>query len=214
MINFRPGGPVTIQPGELPVRWEAQVLNEHVRRAVRERDDAATIKAYGMPSTPLFPIILALADICSRKGAVSFRLVVFVISPGGGGDEHSDLGAGGAANYGQNSPYVSVDGPLGDEQPRADLPVGQPTRDQPGDLAFPWCQRKLVATFRFRITARCRPQRCGDLVAATEYTARVPGRFPRHPSSCPAEIRTASRLACICGQGRPPVRSRSVSRIP
>lgn len=47
VINFRPGGPVTIQPGELPVRWEAQVLNEHVRRAVRELDDAATVKAYG-----------------------------------------------------------------------------------------------------------------------------------------------------------------------
>lgn len=47
VINFRPSGPVTIQPGELSVRWEAQVLNEHVRRAVHELDDAATIKAYG-----------------------------------------------------------------------------------------------------------------------------------------------------------------------
>jgi hypothetical protein len=47
VINFRPGGPVTIQPGELPVRWEANVLNEHVRRAVRRLDDAATIRALG-----------------------------------------------------------------------------------------------------------------------------------------------------------------------
>jgi hypothetical protein len=47
MIDFRPGGPVTIKPGELPVQWEAQVLNEHVRRAVRELNDAATIRAWG-----------------------------------------------------------------------------------------------------------------------------------------------------------------------
>jgi hypothetical protein len=47
VINFRPGGPVTIQPSELPVRWEAYVLNEHVRRAVRRLNDAATIRAFG-----------------------------------------------------------------------------------------------------------------------------------------------------------------------
>lgn len=47
VINFHPVGPVMIRPGELPVRWEAQVLNERVRRAVRELDDTATITAYG-----------------------------------------------------------------------------------------------------------------------------------------------------------------------
>lgn len=47
VINFRPGGPIKIQPGELPVRWEAQVLNEHLRRAVAGLDDVATIEAYG-----------------------------------------------------------------------------------------------------------------------------------------------------------------------
>ena len=62
-INFRPGGPVTIQPGELPVRWEAQVLNEHVRRAVSELDDAATIKAYGEKHGHE---TLALRDRCQR----------------------------------------------------------------------------------------------------------------------------------------------------
>lgn len=46
-INFRPGGTIKIQPGDLPVRWEAQVLNEHLRRAVAKLDDAATIEAYG-----------------------------------------------------------------------------------------------------------------------------------------------------------------------
>ena len=62
-INFRPGGPVAIQPGGLPVRWEAQVLNEHVRRAVRELDDAATIKAYGEKHGHE---TLALRDRCQR----------------------------------------------------------------------------------------------------------------------------------------------------
>jgi hypothetical protein len=65
VVNFRPGGPVTIQPGELPVRWEAQVLNEHVRRAVRELDDAATIKAYGKKHGHE---TLALRDRCQRDG--------------------------------------------------------------------------------------------------------------------------------------------------
>jgi len=46
LINFRPGGPVTITPDE-PIRWEAQVLNEHVRRAVRKLDTAIAIEAYG-----------------------------------------------------------------------------------------------------------------------------------------------------------------------
>jgi hypothetical protein len=65
VINFRPGGPVTIQPGEMPVRWEAQVLNEHVRRAVRELDDAATIKTYGEKHGHE---TLALRDRCHRDG--------------------------------------------------------------------------------------------------------------------------------------------------
>jgi hypothetical protein len=65
VINFRPGGPVTIQPGELPVRWEAQVLNEHVRRAVRELDDAATIKTYGEKHGYE---VLAQRDRCQRDG--------------------------------------------------------------------------------------------------------------------------------------------------
>ena len=47
VINFRPGGSATLQPGGPPVQWEAQVLNEHVRRAVRELDNAATIEACG-----------------------------------------------------------------------------------------------------------------------------------------------------------------------
>lgn len=65
VINFRPGGPVTIQPGQLPVRWEAQVLNEHVRRAVHELDDAATIKTYGEKHGYE---TLALRDSCQRDG--------------------------------------------------------------------------------------------------------------------------------------------------
>jgi hypothetical protein len=47
LINFRPGGHVAIRPDEPPIRWEAHVLNERVRRAVRELDNAATIRAYG-----------------------------------------------------------------------------------------------------------------------------------------------------------------------
>jgi hypothetical protein len=65
VVNFRPGGPVTIQPGGLPVRWEGQVLNEHVRRAVRELDDAATIEAYGEKHGHK---TLALRDRCQRDG--------------------------------------------------------------------------------------------------------------------------------------------------
>jgi hypothetical protein len=47
VIQFRPGGLVTIAPGQVPVRWEVHVLNDHIRRVARERDDAATITAYG-----------------------------------------------------------------------------------------------------------------------------------------------------------------------
>jgi hypothetical protein len=65
VVNFRPGGPVTIQPGDLPVRWEAQILNEHIRRTVRELDDAATIKAYGEQHGHE---ALALRDRCQRDG--------------------------------------------------------------------------------------------------------------------------------------------------
>jgi hypothetical protein len=65
VVNFRPGGSVTIQPGGLPVRWEAQVLNEHVRRAVRELDDAATIEAYGEKHGYE---TLALRDRCQHDG--------------------------------------------------------------------------------------------------------------------------------------------------
>lgn len=65
VINFRPGGPVTIQPGDLPVRWEAQVLNAHMRRAVRELDDAATIRAYGEERGYE---LLALRDRSQRDG--------------------------------------------------------------------------------------------------------------------------------------------------
>lgn len=47
VINFLPGGPRTIRPGEIPARWDAQVLNEYVRRATCELDDAATVETYG-----------------------------------------------------------------------------------------------------------------------------------------------------------------------
>lgn len=65
VINFRPGGPVTLQPDGLPVRWEAQVLNAHVRRAVRELDDTATIRAYGEEHGHE---LLALRDRSQRDG--------------------------------------------------------------------------------------------------------------------------------------------------
>jgi hypothetical protein len=45
-INFLPSGRITIRPGGTPVRWEAQVLNDNIRRIAREQDAAETLRAY------------------------------------------------------------------------------------------------------------------------------------------------------------------------
>jgi hypothetical protein len=73
----------------------------------------------------------------------------------------------GAAELGQNMPDVSVDGPLGDEQPCADLPVGQAACDQFSDLAFaPGQQRRSAGCGWRRLANLGRPQRRGDLIVA------------------------------------------------
>lgn len=46
-IQFSPRTPVTVRPGELPQRWEAQFYTEYLRRTVREGNDAATARIGG-----------------------------------------------------------------------------------------------------------------------------------------------------------------------
>lgn len=62
-IWFLPTGTVTLRPGEERVRWEARVVNEHVRREAREGDLAATISVYGEDS----PEAVALSKPQNRK---------------------------------------------------------------------------------------------------------------------------------------------------
>src|SRR5436190_20125803 len=52
-----------------------------------------------------------------------------------------DLGPGAEAELVQDAADVAVDGALGDEQPRADLLVGQAVGDQPGDVRLARAER-------------------------------------------------------------------------
>src|SRR5438094_5062267 len=52
-----------------------------------------------------------------------------------------DLGPGAEAELVQDAADVAVDGALGDEQPRADLLVGQAVGDQPGDIRLARAER-------------------------------------------------------------------------
>src|SRR5437773_3809685 len=52
-----------------------------------------------------------------------------------------DLGPGAEAELVQDAADVAVDGALGDEQPRADLLVGQAVSDQPRDIRLARAER-------------------------------------------------------------------------
>jgi hypothetical protein len=59
------------------------------------------------------------------------------VLPGGRLAQHDrELDPGGDVQLAEDVVDVRVDRPLGDEQPRADLPVGQPVGHQEGDLPF------------------------------------------------------------------------------